>query len=73
MIQAITRGGRQQEFALQALYRKAAEFRRHFLYKGLSLQVADDLVQETIVKVFRSASGFSALSRFKWKLTSQHT
>lgn len=64
MIQSINRGGRQQELALEALYRKAAEFRRHFQYKGLSLQVADDLVQETIVKVFRSASGFSGGAGF---------
>lgn len=59
MINAIKSGGRQQEFALQALYRKATEFRRHFLYKGLSVQVADDLLQETIVKIFRSASSYS--------------
>ena len=59
MIIAIKSGGRQQELALQALYRKAAEFRRHYLYKGLSVQVADDLIQETIVKIFRSASSYS--------------
>ena len=59
MIIAIKSGGRQQELALQALYRKSAEFRRHFLYKGVSEQVAADLVQETIVKIFRNASSFS--------------
>ena len=64
MIIAIKLGGRQQELALQALYRKAAEFRRHFQYKGLSQQVAEDLVQETIVKVFRSASNFTGGSGF---------
>lgn len=64
MIQAINGGERQQEVALEALYRKAAEFRRHFQYKGLSLQVAEDLVQETIVKVFRNASGFTGGAGF---------
>ena len=59
MIIAIKSGGRRQEHALQALYRKAAEFRRHFLYKGLSVQVADDLIQEAIVKIFRSAASYS--------------
>lgn len=59
MIIAIKSGGRQQELALQALYRKAAEFRRHYLYKGLPVQVADDLIQETIVKIFRGASSYS--------------
>ncbi len=59
MIIAIKSGGRQQELALQALYRKTGEFRRHFLYKGLSVQVADDLIQETIVKIFRSAPNYS--------------
>ena len=64
MITAIKSGGRQQELALQALYRKAAEFRRHFQYKGLSIQVTDDLIQETIVKIFRSASSYSGGSGF---------
>lgn len=75
MITAIKSGGRQQELALQALYRKTAEFRRHFQYKGLSIQVTDDLIQETIVKIFRSASSYSGGSGFgdssanAWMLT----
>ncbi len=64
MIIAIQSGGRQQEIALQALYRKAAEFRRHFQFKGLSVQVAEDLVQETIVKIFRSALSYSGGNGF---------
>lgn len=64
MIIAIKFGGRQQELALQALYRKAAEFRRHYQFKGLSEQVAADLVQETIVKIFRNAPGYSGASGF---------
>ena len=64
MITAIKSGGRRQELALQALYRKTAAFRRHFLYKGLSVQVADDLIQETIVKIFRSAASYSGSGGF---------
>ncbi len=64
MIIAIKSGGRQQEIALQALYRKAAEFRRHFQSWGLSHQVAEDLVQETIVKIFRSAPSYSGGNGF---------
>jgi RNA polymerase sigma factor (sigma-70 family) len=59
MILAIKHGGRQQELALQALYRKSAEFRRHFQFKGMSEQLAADLVQETIVKIFKSSTSYS--------------
>jgi RNA polymerase sigma-70 factor (ECF subfamily) len=64
MIIAIKSGGRQQELALQALYRKSSEFRRHFRFKGLSLEMAEDLVQETVVKIFRSASTYAGGNGF---------
>ena len=64
MITAIKSAGRNQELALQALFRKSAGFRRHFQYKGLSHQLADDLVQETIVRIFRGASSYSGGSGF---------
>lgn len=64
MINAIKSGGREQELALLALYRKAAEFRRHYQYKGLSHQVAADLIQETIIKIFKSASNYSGAGGF---------
>ncbi len=59
MIKAICTGGRNQELALQALYCKAAEFRRHFEFKGLARAQAEDLVQDTIVKIFRGANNFT--------------
>lgn len=59
MINAIKSSGRNQELALRALYRKGAEFRRHFVYKGLSHQFAEDLVQETIIRIFRGAANYS--------------
>lgn len=60
IIRAIAAGGRQQEVALKALYRKGAEFRRYFNFKmGLSPQIAEDLLQETIVKIFRAAPSYT--------------
>lgn len=59
MIRAVCAGGRNQELALQALYRKGAEFRRHFVFNGLAREQAEDLVQETIVKIFRGANNFT--------------
>lgn len=60
IIRAIAAGGKQQEVALKALYRKAAEFRRYFTYRmGLPLHIAEDLVQETIVKIFKAAPTYS--------------
>ncbi|MDO8177004.1 MAG: RNA polymerase sigma factor [Undibacterium sp.] len=59
MINAIKSSGRNQDLGLQALYRKGAEFRRHFVYKGLSPQLAEDFVQETIFRIFRGASSYS--------------
>jgi RNA polymerase sigma factor (sigma-70 family) len=59
MIIAIQSVGRHQERGLKALVRKAAGFRRYFQFKGLSHQLADDLVQETIVKIFSAAASYS--------------
>lgn len=64
MIRAIQSDGRAQEQGLHALYRKAAEFRRYFVRHGLSLEAAEDLVQETIVKIFKSATQFSGGAGF---------
>jgi RNA polymerase sigma factor (sigma-70 family) len=64
MINAIQSDGRSQELALKALVRKAAGFRRHFQSKGMSHQLADDLVQETIVKIFSGAASYCGGSGF---------
>lgn len=64
MIRAICANGRHQELALQALYRKSAEFRRYFMSKGLTREQAEDLVQETIIKIFRGARTFTGDSGF---------
>ncbi len=59
MIRAICAGGRNQELALQSLYRKGAEFRRYFVFKGLAREQAEDLMQDAIVKIFRGANKFT--------------
>ncbi len=75
MIRALQSDGRAQEQGLQALYRKSAEFRRYFVRHGMSQEAAEDLVQETILKIFRSASqftggaGFSDASANAWLWT----
>lgn len=64
MIRALQSDGRTQEQGLQALYRKAAEFRRYFVRHGQSQDAAEDLVQETIIKIFRSVGQFSGGAGF---------
>lgn len=65
IINAIVAGGRQQELALRALYRKGAEFRRYFIFKmRLEEQIAEELVQETIIKIFKAAPTYTGGSGF---------
>ncbi|TXG99637.1 MAG: RNA polymerase sigma factor [Rhodocyclaceae bacterium] len=64
MIRALQSDGRTQDQGLQALYRKAAEFRRYFVRHGQSQDAAEDLVQETIIKIFRSVGQFSGGAGF---------
>lgn len=65
MIKAIQSGGRQQHEALQALYRKAAEFRRFFVFRHrVPEPVAEDLVQDVCIKIFRSAGSYSGSGGF---------
>ena len=72
MIRAIQSTGRTQVQGLQAIYRKSAEFRRYFIRHGLNSEAAEDLVQETIVRIFKSAgqnsggAGFSDASANAW-------
>jgi RNA polymerase sigma-70 factor (ECF subfamily) len=64
MIRAIQADGRVQDEGLKALYTKAAEFRRYFVRHGLSLEASEDLVQETIVKIFKAAKQYSGGAGF---------
>lgn len=73
LLKQIAAGGKQQNNALQVLYRlKAAEFKRHFLYKGVHPDAVEDVLQDTFVKIFKSAGsyhgkgGFSDYSAAAW-------
>ncbi len=52
-------GGRAQNEALRELYQtKAAAFKRWFLHKGVHPSAVEDVLQDTIVKIFKSASTY---------------
>jgi DNA-directed RNA polymerase specialized sigma24 family protein len=76
ILKQISAGGRAQNEALQALYQtKAATFKRHFLFKGIHLNTVEDVLQDTMVKIFKNASsyhgqgGFSDSSASAWMNT----
>ena len=65
--------GKLQDQALQALYtQKAAEFKRYFLFKGVHPDAVEDVLQDTFVKIFKSANsyhgrgGYSDFSAAAW-------
>ena len=59
ILKQIGAGGRAQEMALKALYRgKAAEFKRYFVHKGVRPDAAEDVLQDTIVKIFKNVIAF---------------
>lgn len=79
ILKQISAGGKAQNEALRALYQtKAATFKRHFLYKGVHPNAVEDVMQDTMVKIFKSASsyhgqgGFSDSSASAWMNTIAH-
>ncbi len=59
ILKQISAGGRAQEMALKALYNgKAAAFKGHFVHKGVLPGAADDVLQDTIVKIFKNVATF---------------
>lgn len=59
IIKHIAAGGSQQNQALQALYRqKAAEFKRYYRFKGVHPDAVEDVLQDTFVKIFKSAAAY---------------
>lgn len=76
ILKQISAGGKAQNEALRALYQtKAATFKRHFLHKGIHPNAVEDVLQDTIVKIFKNASsyhgqgGFSDSSASAWMNT----
>ena len=52
-------GGKEQEKALYELYKnKAKEFGRFFMSRGVAQMTADDVVQETILKILKQAYSY---------------
>lgn len=60
IIQLIRAGGNAMDAGVKALYQSAAQpMLRFFVFKGVSGDDAKDILQETFVKIVRSASSFS--------------
>ena len=56
ILKHICASGRGQSQALKALYTaKAAGFKRWFVHKGVHPDAAEDVLQDTIVKIFKNA------------------
>jgi RNA polymerase sigma-70 factor, ECF subfamily len=65
IIKAICAGGHNKELAMNALYhKKAPEFRRYLVRRGLSREQAEDLLQDTFFKIFLNANKFTGDSSF---------
>lgn len=76
ILKQISAGGNAQNEALRELYQtKAATFKRHFLYKGIHLNAVEDVLQDTVLKIFKNASsyhgqgGYSDSSASAWMNT----
>jgi len=65
ILKKIPLGGRTQHDAFRALHKlKYAEFKRFFLHKGVSPGHVEDVIQETFIKIFKSASGYKGTGGF---------
>jgi DNA-directed RNA polymerase specialized sigma24 family protein len=59
ILKNICAGGRMQNEALHELYKtKAAAFKRYFSHKGVHPNALEDVLQDTIVKIFKSAESY---------------
>jgi DNA-directed RNA polymerase specialized sigma24 family protein len=59
ILKNICAGGRLQNDALHALYQtKGAAFKRYFAHKGVHPDALKDVLQDTIVKIFKNAESY---------------
>jgi len=59
ILAGVCQGGRQQDAAVKALYQAHAQaMLRFFVHQGVSAEDASDILQDTLVKIIRSAHGF---------------
>lgn len=65
-------GGKEQEKALSELYtKKAKEFGRFFMSNGLDQMSADEVVQETVLKIFKQATAYrgeGSINSWMWQI-----
>ena len=76
ILKQICAGGRAKDDAFKALYQtKAIPFKRYFAHKGVHADYVEDVMQETITKILKSAGsyhgqgGFSDSSASAWMHT----
>jgi len=71
-INLIRQGGKMRDAGIAKLFRKyAAHFRKFFLYQGINESDANDVVQETFVKIIRHSdtyNGDSTLEAWLWRV-----
>ncbi len=59
ILAGVCQGGRQRDAAVKALYQRHAQaMLRFFIHRGVSADEAKDILQDTVVKVVRSADSF---------------
>jgi RNA polymerase sigma factor (sigma-70 family) len=58
ILKAINLSPSHQAVALEHLYRKGAEFKRRFKYRGVPEDACDDLLQDVILRIFKSAKDY---------------
>ena len=72
LLDELAAGGPSQTAALSRLYHgKGREFGRFFVSRGLSRQDADDVLQETILKILQNASSFrgaGSVNAWMWQI-----
>ena len=65
-------GGKEQEKALSELYtKKAKEFGRFFMSRGLDHMSAEEVVQETILKIFKQVAAYrseGSVNSWMWQI-----
>jgi RNA polymerase sigma-70 factor (ECF subfamily) len=68
----IRQGGKMRDQGVASLYRSyAAHFRKFYIYQGLNVSDADDVVQETFIKIVRYCDtyyGDSPLAAWLWRI-----
>lgn len=70
ILKQISAGGRSAEVAFEKLYRdKGGQFKSHFMKMGLNEQDAEDVLQQTMLKILKRATsylGFGSANGWLW-------